>query len=395
MKSIIRDMLTRQGPSPPATASQAPAAAPQPMPMGSDDEELEKLLEGLKTCIKVMGCGGGGCNTIIRLVEAGLPGVSLYACNTDAQHLLAIHSPRKILLGRRLTKGLGAGAIPHVGEEAARESEEELKAALNGADILFVTCGLGGGTGTGSAAVVSKLAKEMGALVIGVVTLPFKAEGIVRLENAEWGLENLRRCADTVIVVPNDKLLELVPRLALNAAFKVADEVLMRSIKGISEIITKPGLVNLDFNDLKTIMKGGGVAMIGLGEADEENRALEAVNEALNSPLLEVDVSDANGALVNVTGGPDMTVSEAERVVEEVHNRINANARIIWGAAIDPALEHTIRVMVVITGVKSRQIFGPARPQVAPQQQPQRQMAAQPQPRPQVAAPHGIDFIRR
>jgi len=389
MKSIVRDMLSKPGPERAPTADIAPNPSPQPVPMGSDDEELEKVLEGLKTCIKIFGCGGGGCNTINRIVEAGIPGVSLYACNTDAQHLLAIHSPRKILLGRRLTRGLGAGAIPHIGEEAARESEEELKAAINGADICFVTCGLGGGTGTGAAAVVSKMAKEMGALTIGIVTLPFRAEGIVRMENAEWGLEQMRRCADTVIVVPNDKLLELVPRLALNAAFKVADEVLMRSIKGISEIITKPGLVNLDFNDLKTIMKGGGVAMIGLGEADEDNRALESVNEALNSPLLEVDVSDANGALVNVTGGPDMTVSEAERVVEEVHNRINANARIIWGAAIDPALEHTIRVMVVLTGVKSRQILGPGmRPQVAGQQQAQQRAAAQ-------AQPHGIDFIRR
>jgi cell division protein FtsZ len=345
-------------------------------PLGEDDEELEKVLEGLRTCIKIIGCGGGGCNTINRIVEAGIPGVQLYAANTDAQHLLAIHSPRKLLLGRRITRGLGAGALPQVGEEAARESEEELKAALNGADICFITCGLGGGTGTGAASVVAKIAKDLGALTIGVVTLPFKAEGIVRMENAEWGLEQLRTNADTVIVVPNDKLLELVPRLSLNAAFKVADEVLMRSIRGISEIITKPGLVNLDFADLKTIMKGGGVAMIGLGEASEDNRALDAVSEALNSPLLEVDVSGANGALVNVTGGPDMTVSEAERVVEEVHNRINANARIIWGAAVDPALEHTLRVMVVITGVRSRQILGPGS-------------------RVQLTTPHGIDFVRR
>jgi cell division protein FtsZ len=375
MKSIVRDMLSRPpGERSPATSPPVPEAPAEPL--GQDDEELEKVLEGLRTCIKIIGCGGGGCNTINRIVESGIPGVQLYAANTDAQHLLAIHSPRKILLGRRITRGLGAGALPQVGEEAARESEEELKAAINGADILFVTCGLGGGTGTGAASVVAKLAKDQGALTIGVVTLPFRAEGIVRMENAEWGLEQLRSNADTVIVIPNDKLLELVPRLSLNAAFKVADEVLMRSIKGISEIITKPGLVNLDFADLRTIMKGGGVAMIGLGEAQEDNRALEAVNEALNSPLLEVDVSGALGALINVTGGPDMTVSEAERVVEEVHNRINPNARIIWGAAVDPALEHTLRVMVVLTGVKSRQILGPGS-------------------RVQLTQPHGIDFVRR
>jgi len=376
MKSIVRDMLSRPPGERPTSAAPPPVPQAEAEPLGQDDEELEKVLEGLRTCIKIIGCGGGGCNTINRIVEAGIPGVQLYAANTDAQHLLAIHSPRKILLGRRVTRGLGAGALPQVGEEAARESEEELKAALNGADICFVTCGLGGGTGTGSASVVAKIAKDQGALVIGVVTLPFKAEGIVRMEKAEWGLEQLRTNADTVIVVPNDKLLELVPRLALNAAFKVADEVLMRSIKGISEIITKPGLVNLDFADLRTIMKGGGVAMIGLGESDEDTRAQDAVNEALNSPLLEVDVSGATGALINVTGGPDMTVSEAERVVEEVHNRINPNARIIWGAAVDPALERTLRVMVVLTGVRSRQILGPGS-------------------RVQLTAPHGIEFVRR
>jgi len=375
MKSIVRDMLSRPpGERSPTAAPPVPEATAEPL--GQDDEDLEKVLEGLRTCIKIIGCGGGGCNTINRIVEAGIPGVQLYAANTDAQHLLAIHSPRKILLGRRITRGLGAGALPQVGEEAARESEEELKAALNNADIVFVTCGLGGGTGTGAASVVSKIAKDLGALVIGVVTLPFRAEGIVRMENAEWGLEQLRSNADTVIVVPNDKLLELVPRLSLNAAFKVADEVLMRSIKGISEIITKPGLVNLDFADLKTIMKGGGVAMIGLGEAQEDTRALDAVNEALNSPLLEVDVSGATGALINVTGGSDMTVSEAERVVEEVHNRINPGARIIWGAAVDPALERTLRVMVVLTGVRSRQILGPGS-------------------RVQLTQPQGIEFVRR
>ena len=375
MKSIVRDMLSRPpGERSPTAAPPVPEATAEPL--GQDDEDLEKVLEGLRTCIKIIGCGGGGCNTINRIVEAGIPGVQLYAANTDAQHLLAIHSPRKILLGRRITRGLGAGALPQVGEEAARESEEELKAALNNADIVFVTCGLGGGTGTGAASVVSKIAKDLGALVIGVVTLPFRAEGIVRMENAEWGLEQLRTNADTVIVVPNDKLLELVPRLSLNAAFKVADEVLMRSIKGISEIITKPGLVNLDFADLRTIMKGGGVAMIGLGEAQEDTRALDAVNEALNSPLLEVDVSGATGALINVTGGSDMTVSEAERVVEEVHNRINPGARIIWGAAVDPALERTLRVMVVLTGVRSRQILGPGS-------------------RVQLTQPQGIEFVRR
>ena len=246
-----------------------------------------------------------------------------------------------------------------MGEEATREADEEIRSALIGGDIVFVTCGLGGGTGTGSAPVIAGIAKEIGALTIAICTTPFKAEGMVRMENAEYGLERLREVADTVIVVPNDKLLELVPRLSLNAAFKVADEILMRSIKGITEIITKPGLVNLDFNDLKTIMKGGGVAMIGLGEAESEDRAVEAVSEALSSPLLEVDISEATGALVNVTGGNDMTVGEAESVAEEVHSRIKASARIIWGATIDPSMDQRIRVMIVVTGVRSKQIFGP------------------------------------
>ncbi len=227
-------------------------------------------------------------------------------------------------------------------------------------DIVFVTCGLGGGTGTGSAPFVAHMAKEQGALTIAICTYPFAAEGAIRAENAEWGLDRLRNVADTVIVIPNDKLLEIVPKLSVNAAFKVADEVLMRSIKGITEIVTKPGLVNLDFNDIKTVMKAGGVAMIGLGERrTTTTAAVNAVNEAINSPLIELDMSQATAALVNVTGGPDMTVTEAEQVAEVIQSKIAPGARIIWGAAVDETMEETIRVMVVITGVKSRHILGP------------------------------------
>jgi cell division protein FtsZ len=225
--------------------------------------------------------------------------------------------------------------------------------------MVFITCGLGGGTGTGSAPVVARIAKEMNALTIAIVTHPFSGEGVHRSQNAEYGLYELEEIADTVIVIPNDKLLEIVPRLPLNAAFKVADEILMRSIKGITELITKVGLVNLDFADLKTIMKGGGVAVIGLGEAsDSPEKAVEAVDEAVHSPLLEMDISDATGALVCVTGGEDMTVTDAEKVADVVHGRINPNANVIWGAYIDPSLSHTIRVMLVLTGVKSKQILG-------------------------------------
>ena len=353
MKSLIDSVIT-------AAEQEQQKKAPEAFrSLTAEDEELQKILQGLKTNIKIIGCGGGGSNTINRLAEAGIIGADLFAANTDAQHLLMTRAPHKILLGRRVTRGLGAGALPQVGEEAAREAEQEIKAALKDADIVFITCGLGGGTGTGSAPFTAQVAKELGALTIAICTWPFAAEGAVRAENAEWGLERLRNIADTVIVIPNDKLLEVVPKLSVNAAFKVADEVLMRSIKGITEVVTKPGLVNLDFNDIKTIMKSGGVAMIGLGEADDDDAAITAVNEAINSPLIEMDISDASAALVNVTGGSDMTVTEAEQVAEIIQSKISPGARIIWGAAIDESLENTIRVMVVITGVKSKHVLGP------------------------------------
>lgn len=327
---------------------------------GVDNRELEEVLAGLTTTIKVVGCGGAGTNTIARCFAESITGADLISINTDAQHLLLSESPHKILIGRHLTRGLGAGSLPQIGEEAARESDHDIRESIVPADMIFVTCGLGGGTGTGSAPIVAQIAKETGALTIGVVTLPFGVEGTVRMENAETGLQRLRDVCDTVIVIPNDKLLDIVPNLSLNAAFKVADEVLMRSIKGITEMITMPGLVNLDFADLKTVMKRGGVAMIGLGEAEGENKAVNAVSEALNSPLLEVDISEATGALVNVTGGDDMTISEAEKVVQEIYSKIDPNARIIWGTTIEPSLKRNIRAMLVITGVKSKQILGPA-----------------------------------
>ncbi len=355
MRSLVEDALTREET---AGAQMAQAAA-----LGADqrvDAELEQILRTLKTNIKIIGVGGGGSNTIARIYDEGIVGAELYAANTDAQHLLSLRAPHKILLGRRVTRGLGAGALPQIGEEAAREAEEELKKLLIDTHICFVTCGLGGGTGTGGAAVVARMAKEMGSLTIAVATLPFRGEGKMRMENAEWGLERLRDAADTVVVIPNDKLLEIVPRLSLNAAFKVADEVLMRSIKGLTEVITRPGLVNLDFNDVKTIMKGAGVAMIGLGESDApgDERIQEAIDQALNSPLLEVDISEANGVLVDVIGGTDLTISEAEKAAEEIQSRVSQSARIIWGAAIDPAMDKTVRVMLVATGVKSKQILG-------------------------------------
>jgi len=354
MKSLLKDVLSK------SYTNENPYKNPAPVTETEEDKELEEILKGLKTVIRIIGCGGGGSNTITRIMEEGVVGAELIAANTDAQHLLITKAQKKILLGKRTTRGLGAGAIPQIGEEAAREAEDKIKEVLQGSDIVFITCGLGGGTGTGSAPFVAKIAKELGALTIAVCTLPFTSEGRSRMENAIYGLDKLRETSDTVITIPNDKLLELVPRMPLNDAFKVADTVLMRAIKGLTEMITKPGLVNLDFNDLRTIMKDGGVAMIGVGESESpgDERAQEALNDAINSPLLEVDISSATGVLVHVIGGPEMTVSEAQTIVEEVHKRVGDKARIIWGAAIDPDFEGKINVMIVATGVKSKQIMG-------------------------------------
>ena len=322
------------------------------------DEELEEVLEDLQTTITVVGCGGGGCNTINRMFQEGIEGARTVATNTDVQHLVDIEADEKILIGEQKTGGRGAGSVPQVGEEAAIESQDAITAQIDGSDMVFVTAGLGGGTGTGSAPVVAQAAQEEGALTIAIVTTPFTAEGEVRRNNAEAGLERLREVADTVIVVPNDRLVESVGGLPVDRAFRVADEVLMRSVKGITELITKPGLVNLDFADVRTVMESGGVAMIGLGESDTENKAGESVTKALRSPLLDVNIEGASSALVNVTGGSDMTIEEAEGVVDDIHDRIDNDARIIWGTSVDEELEGTMRTMIVVTGVESPQIYG-------------------------------------
>jgi len=325
------------------------------------DKELEELLSKQKATIKVVGTGGGGNNTINRITEVGVIGAETIALNTDAQDLLYTSADKKILLGKDITHGLGAGSNPKVGEEAARESEQGIKQALTGSDMVFITCGLGGGTGTGSAPVVAEIAKKMGALTVAVVTMPFAMEGLRRYENAATGLEKLEQIVDTLIVIPNDKLLELAPDLPLHTAFKVADEILTNAVKGIAELVTKTGLINLDFADVRAVMKGGGVALIGVGESDSENRAVEAVEKALSNPLLDVDVTGANGALINVSGGEDMTLDEARKVVEAVSDKLNKDATIIWGAQIYKDLEKTIRAMLIVTGVKSSQIFGPGK----------------------------------
>lgn len=357
MRSVLDRALESQDES--AKGSEG-ATNPGEKPVNADDEELKRIVETLRVRITIVGCGGGGSNTIRRLYQSGIVGATLVAANSDAKHLLSIQAPNKVLLGRTLTKGLGAGAIPEVGRKAAEEARGELSKFVDGQHIVFVTAGMGGGTGTGTAPMVAELARTRSSLVLGVVTLPFRAEGKVRTDNAIQGINRLREFCDTTIVIPNDKLLEIVPKLPLEAAFKVADEVLMQSIKGITEIITKPGLVNVDFNDIMTIMKNGGVAMIGIGESkSEDGRIDEAVNEALSSPLLgDLDTREARGALIRVVGGNDMTLAEAEKAAEIVGRNINPMSRIIWGCTIEPELEGVVKIMVVITGVKSNQFLG-------------------------------------
>ena len=326
------------------------------------DEELRQLLENRKTQIKVVGCGGAGNNTLTRLGQIGIVGAETVAINTDAQDLLYTDANKKILIGKELTAGLGAGADPRIGMEAAKETKDEIKRALQGADMIFLTCGLGGGTGTGSISVVADIAKKLGALTVAVVTLPFAMEGKQRMKNAREGLDNLVQVADTLIVVPNDKLLEIVPDVSLSTAFKIADEILVNAVKGITELVTKPGLVNLDFADVRAVMNEGGLAMIGMGESDTENRAFESVEKALNNPLISVDVDGASGALINVVGGPDITIREAQQIVEMVSSKISEDAKIIWGAQVDKSLGDSVRTVLVLTGVKSEQIFGPQKP---------------------------------
>jgi len=327
-------------------------------PAQSVDEELESLLQKQAARVKVIGCGGGGGNSVSRMKEIGIKGCEIIAINTDAQDLLYTNVDTKILIGRELTRGLGAGSNPKMGEQAAKESESEIRKKLGESDLVFITCGEGGGTGTGAAPIIAQIAKKSGALTIGVVTLPFTVEGQKRIENAQNGLEKLAAVTDTLIVIPNDKLLEIAPEIPIHTAFKVADELLTNAVKGITELITKSGLVNLDFADVKAVMTNGGVSLIGIGEADSQNRAVEAVEKAMNNPLLSVDITNATGALVNITGGSDMSLDEYKKVMEIIGQKISPDAKLISGAQISPDLENTIKVLLIVTGVKSSQILG-------------------------------------
>ena len=321
------------------------------------DRELEELIKKQSAKIKVIGVGGAGNNSISRMREIGIRGGELIAVNTDAQDLLYANADQKILIGKELTQGLGAGSNPKMGEQAAKESESEIKKKISNSDMIFITCGMGGGTGTGAAPFIAGLSKKQGALTIGIITLPFTIEGQKRIENAMEGLERMQSVVDTLIVIPNDKLLELAPELPLHTAFKIADEILTNSVKGITELVTTTGLVNLDFADIKAVMVDGGVSLIGLGESDSGQRAVEAVEKAIQNPLLDVDISGATGALVNIVGGPDMSLDECKKI-ETIGNKLNPEAKLIWGAQIADDMEKSVRVLLVVTGVKSSQILG-------------------------------------
>jgi len=311
--------------------------------------------------IMVVGCGGGGSNTVNRLTEMGIAGATTIAANTDAKHLAITKAHKKILLGRELTRGLGAGGFPEVGKKSAEESKNDIREAIKGCDLLFVTCGLGGGTGTGSAPVISHIARESGAIVIAAVTLPFKIEG-ARLLKAEEGLAKLRQVCDTVIVIENQKLVSLAGNKPLKEAFGIADSLISTMIKGITETISQPSLVNLDYADVRTIMRSGGVATIGAGESDSPDRARDAIQMALSHPLLDVDYNGATGALIQIIGGEDMRLDEINEVGEAVSQHMDPNATVMWGARIVPQYKGKIQVITIMTGVKSPYILGKEMP---------------------------------
>jgi len=309
--------------------------------------------------IKIVGCGGAGNNTIDRLMKIGIRGAKCISINTDRQHLDVSDAHIKILIGKNLTRGLGAGGNPDIGRAAAEESREDLTKVLRGANLVFITCGEGGGTGTGSAPIVAEIAKVEGAIVVGVVTIPFNIEA-GRIEKAKVGLIQLRKYVDTLVVIDNNRLLEIAADLPIIEAFSVADEVLANMVKGITETIALPSLINLDFADVRTILSTGGVSIIGVGESNgTENRVDEAINDALNLPLLDVNIEGARGALIHVSGGNDMTLAEANLVAAKIKKRMDANnATIIWGARVSDELNGYLRVMLLITGISSPQIFG-------------------------------------
>lgn len=320
-------------------------------------QENNTALEIGQANIKVFGIGGAGNNMVSWLYKKGIRGAEIVACNTDKQHLDVSDADKKFLIGKDITRGLGCGGFPQKGAEAAQESIMQLKEALRGADMTFVCAGMGGGTGTGAAPIVAGLAKEMGSIVIGTVTMPFNIER-ARIDKAEFGLQQLRHVCDTVVVIDNNRLVQIAGNLPVQQAFAVANELISTMIKGIVETIAIPSLVNLDFADVKAIMSNGGVAAIGVGSSDTNNRVEEAVRGALSNPLLDISYAGATGALIQVCGGPDLTLDEINRIGEMVTETMDEDANVIWGARVEDSMKGKVMVMTIITGVHSPWILG-------------------------------------
>ncbi len=356
MHPLLEDVLSSGG-----KREQKPKRRKNVPRSATTDEELADLLDSVSARILVAGVGGAGNNAITRLMEVGVEGAETLALNTDAQDLYFCNSHHKLLLGKETCGGLGAGNNPDVGEAAAIESYDVIKDVVRG-DLVFITGGMGGGTGTGAAAHVAKAAKENGALTVAIVCLPFDVEGATRKKNATRGLNALMEHVDTLIAIPNEKLLEIAPDLSMPEAFMVADEVLVRAVKGIAELISKPGLVNLDFADVRTTMKNGGVSIIALGEGVGEDRAEEAVVNALRNPLIDVSIENARNILVNVSGSADLQLAEAKRVVGLVTEQVHPGAEVIYGALILPELEDRLRVTIIASGVSSPYVFDKSEP---------------------------------
>ncbi|MFX0062640.1 MAG: cell division protein FtsZ [Candidatus Hermodarchaeota archaeon] len=318
------------------------------------NDEIRQILENSLPRIQVWGIGGAGNNAINRLMNLGVEGAEMIAVNTDAQHLLSVMADRKVLIGKETTRGFGAGNLPKIGELSAIESAEEIKEIME-ADLVFVTYGLGGGTGTGAGPVVAKLAREKGSLAVVTCTMPFRMEGLKRSQNASEGLERIKEISDTLVLVPNERLLQLSPDITMKMGFMIADEVLVRAVKGITELIMKPQLINLDFADVQRVVADGRIGMIGYGESNNQNnRVEEAVRETLENPLLcDVDVSSAKRALICISGGDSLSLAEAQEAVLKISNQIDPDAEVIWGASIEPDLTNSLRIICILSGVRS------------------------------------------
>ncbi|MFH1107528.1 MAG: cell division protein FtsZ [Candidatus Micrarchaeota archaeon] len=308
--------------------------------------------------IMVLGIGGAGCNSVNRLARAGIKGAELVAINTDKMHFSVISdSVKKVLIGSSITRGLGAGGYPEVGAKCADVSRDALEKMLAGADLIFITSGMGGGTGTGASPIIAEIAKKQGAIVISIVTYPFALER-ARLEKADAGIDALKAQADTIIVIDNNRLVQIVPNLPIDKAFNVADEIIARAVRGITETITTPSLINLDFADVRAIMSNGGVSMIAVGEAKGTSRTEDVVNNTLNNALLDVDYAGATGVLLHITGGPDMTLGECNKIGEALTEKVDPNASVIWGARLDPNFEGKIEAIAIFTGIHSPYVLG-------------------------------------